>query len=270
MVATPPSERAGESPAGLRQRIASLSRRFDAARRRLPALPDEAAVIERMRRRIASQQLTLERLEHEAAAVLAEIDRLEDEVHGREKALALLLGSVLNRIDRATADAWSPAPILGYRLWAMRAGGLHGARVGWTTPEMAAVCEGFDGEVPHSDGTCGRLGCGIYATKSVGALLNLHVVPGSHSYVAGVVGLTGKVVEHERGYRGAAAKVDAVYAVWPDRTMATADAERIAALFAACDRVPATWCDLRLADLGPTDELVEYLKQRAEEAAAWI
>ncbi len=253
--------------ADVQRRLRELIDRFGWLSERSTEPPDEASSIERMQRTIASQQVRLERLEHEAAAVLAEIARLEDEVHGRERALALLLGHVVGRMERMHRDAWSPTPIVGYRLWAMRNGELHGARRRWKKPVFVATCATHGEGAPHADERCGRLGCGVYATKALEPLLAMHVQPDSHSYAAAAVALTGRVVEHERGYRAAAAQVTAAYAVWPDRVMATTDGFRLAALFSACDRIPSAWCEPWSGD-SPFPELIEYLTNQLEES--WI
>ena len=265
----PPASIEPRTRAKLLRDLASLNRLFESLRDRLSTPPEETPTIERMRRTIASQQLRLERLEHEASAILAEITRLEDEVHGREQALALLLGHVVGRLERIHEDAWSPVPITGFRLWAMRSGGLVGPRTRWTKPEFTASCAAHGLGAPHADERCGRLGCGVYATKELAPLLDMHVQAESHSYVAAAVALSGRVVEHERGYRAAAATVTAAYAVWPDRTMATTEAERLGALFAACDRIPSTWCEAR-SQASPLHDLTDFLTNYAEEETTWI
>lgn len=253
--------------ADVQRRLTELMARFRSLSGRSTEPPDEAPSIVRMQRTIASQQVRLERLEHEAAAVLAEIARLEDEVHGREQALAMLLGHVVGRMERMHRDAWSPTPIVGYRLWAMRNGELHGARRHWTQPAFAAMCATHGEGAPHADERCGRLGCGVYATKELEPLLAMHVQPESHSYVAAAVALTGRVVEHERGYRAAAARVTAAFAVWPDRVLATTDGFRLAALFSGCDRIPSAWCEPWHGD-SPFPHLIDYLTNQEEES--WI
>lgn len=249
--------------------LTTLNRTFDALRDRLVDVPEEAAPIERMRRTIASQHVRIERLEHEAAAILSEITRLEDEVDGRERALVMLLGHVVERLERRHRDAWSPVPLLGYRLWAMRNGKLFGARSHWPRPEFVATCDSHGEGAPHTDARCGRLGCGVYLTKELAPLIDLHLQHHSHSYVAAVVALSGRVVEHERGYRGAQARVAAAYAVWPDRVMATADPARITALFSACDRIPSAWCEPWHND-SPLADLTRFLTRHAKEDMSWI
>jgi len=97
---------------------------------------------------------------------------------------------------------WSPTPILGFRAWGLGSR-LEGARRPWTTPTYEAGCvsrgtERFDGAVPHTDGSCGKPPCGIYATKAPKPLLDEF---GGYRMAYGVVALSGKVVEHDHGYR---------------------------------------------------------------------
>lgn len=270
MVTGPPAPLEPAARDELLRSIGDLSRRFESFRTRLPILPEETEKIDRMRRTIASKRVQLDRLENEAQELIAEVVRLEDELHGREKALALLLGTVVHRIEHSLRDAWSPVPLLGYRLWAMRGGRLHGARTLWTEPSFVATCASHDGEVPHADGRCGRLGCGIYATKALQPLINLHLEAGSHSYVAALVALSGRIVEHENGYRASHARVAAAYAVWPDRVLATADEARLRALFAACDRIPSDWCESWPTGPSPLPKLIEHLTTHAEKEMTWI
>lgn len=107
---------------------------------------------------------------------------------------------------------WSPTPILGFRAWALGKR-LEGARRAWTTPTYEAGCvtqgeERFDEMVPHTDGSCGKPPCGIYATKAPEPLL--HEFKG-HRMVYGVVAMSGRVVEHDYGYR--ARRATAVFMV---------------------------------------------------------
>lgn len=114
------------------------------------------------------------------------------------------------------APFWSPTPILAFRVWDVRAH-LHGARRVWSTPEYVAGCvrgrnETLGRDVPHTDGSCGRPPCGIYAAKHAADLVESF---GTHfaTMAYGVVELTGKVVEHDSGYRAQRAKAVAVAVV---------------------------------------------------------
>jgi hypothetical protein len=100
--------------------------------------------------------------------------------------------------------------VLGYRAWSITQNRLRGARVAWPVPTVLARCldygrrPGADpADVPHTDGSCGPPACGIYATKAAGTALDALDQKGTLAF--GVVALSGKVVEHEHGYRAAAA-----------------------------------------------------------------
>ena len=82
-------------------------------------------------------------------------------------------------------EAWSPTPVLGYRVWFVLAGAFHGAWERWEHPSLRARCltTSTDDGVPHTDGRCGPHPCGIYAAKNVRRLLepvNLaaHIIAG--------------------------------------------------------------------------------------------
>ena len=157
---------------------------------------------------------------------------LSDEIDGREQSLELLLSDVIRRIGRLVEDAWSPVPVLGFRMWTLRSTGLHGAKITWSEPAIRAECltTGDRLDLPHVDGRCGRLGCGVYATKELRPLLTAHLRPQSHGYAVGLVALNGRVVEHEFGYRAERAQISALVGVGIDAYLETDDPERIAAV----------------------------------------
>jgi hypothetical protein len=109
------------------------------------------------------------------------------------------------------------SPILAFRAWGISSGRLRGARAAWPVPTVEARClgpgqhaAGAD-DVPHTDATCGPSPCGVYATKTAASAL---AALGCDGPVAlGVVALSGKVVEHEYGYRAAAATAVALLVV---------------------------------------------------------
>lgn len=137
-------------------------------------------------------------------------------------------------------EFWSPRPVLGFRMWEVR-GRLHGAWRAWDRPFREARCvsgrtERDDGEVPHTDGRCGQPPCGIYAFKEPAQLLASFGLPeGSRRCVYGLVALSGKVVEHERGYRGQRATVVAAAVVGRGLLVRAEGIERLQSLFAAPD-----------------------------------
>lgn len=103
---------------------------------------------------------------------------------------------------------WSPVPVLGYRIWGVHQGQLHGARTLWPTNRFIATCD-ENGDVPHTDGSCATVafGCGVYAAKSVTELMAAYSVTEKTLAVIGMVALEGRVVEHSKGYRAEEATV---------------------------------------------------------------
>jgi hypothetical protein len=190
---------------------------------------------------IAGLELAIDRRQNRAAhletqieELRAEVDRLRQEIAGFAKGLEALLSEEIERIRESYAEAWSPTAVLGFRLWSLEDDRLEGARIHWSQPHLEARCASTDSnpdEVPHSDGRCGRLGCGIYAAKEITPLLRELTLPTSRNFVAGLVALSGKVVEHDRGYRGAVADVVAVAVVGHAQILFSDDPELIARLF---------------------------------------
>jgi len=215
------------------------------------------------------------------------------DVQGARREL-IATGQLIEMLHREIADlerglvlpapieqAWSPRPVLGYRAWRIHRGGLRGVREQWREPEFRAVCAGRplaeQGDIPHHDGLCGRLGCGIYAVKDPAVVAGgprpwLRLFDGT---VFGLVALTGKVVEHERGYRAARARVVAAAMVGLGRLTCSADPAWIRAVFAEPARAHGDARDLpgdpsqhRVLDGHNDDEMVrreiaDYLRYEA-------
>lgn len=141
-------------------------------------------------------------------------------------------------------EFWSPQPVLGFRMWEAR-GRLHGAFQAWDRPSRVARCvsgrsERDDGEVPHTDGRCGHPPCGVYAFKEPEQLVATFGLPeGPRRNVYGLVAMAGKVVEHERGYRGQRVEVVAAAVVGGGLLVRVEGSERLQALFAAPDEAVA-------------------------------
>ncbi len=195
---------------------------------------DEDALIDKVVASVAHRRRRLESALAQIAELDIEAQWLVDEISGREQSLELLLVDVVRRVGRMLEDGWSPDPLLGFRLWIMNGSGLDGAKVTWRTRVMTATCltTGEADSVPHSDGRCGRLGCGVYATKELDPLFAQHLNARSHGYAVGLVELTGKVVEHEHGFRAERAEIVALAAVGVDGYLETEDPDEVADL---CD-----------------------------------
>ena len=171
-----------------------------------------------LRRRIEDVQLQLKDAQRELAAVNREIE-------GSWQAAQLLVGEKIDEIRQQFGEGWSPVPILGFRLWAIREAGLFGYRTQWRQPKLTALClNSVPGEdVPHSVHRCGPPACGAYATKSLEVLRDELGIKKVTEYAVGVVALTGKVIEHEHGYRAAHASVTAISATVGDQYLNTDD-----------------------------------------------
>ena len=159
---------------------------------------------------VARRRFRMEHLRKQIAELEEEIGWLASELEGLDRGRELLLTDAIDEIQRAFPQTWSPTPVHGYRLWSVKPDGFHGFRQQWVLPTLDAKCSQYpDDEVPHTDGRCGPLQCGIYAAKDVRHLLTAerHDLRSSLPYAVGLVGLSGKVVEHSRGYRAARATV---------------------------------------------------------------
>jgi hypothetical protein len=95
-----------------------------------------------------------------------------------------------------------------------------------------AVClrrgtERPDDQVPHTDG-CRTPACGIYATKTPYPLIRY----GGPERAIGLVELSGKVVEHDFGYRARRATAVCLVVVWLGGQAIASTPEEVAAVFA--------------------------------------
>ncbi|MEA2001908.1 MAG: hypothetical protein U9N84_08500, partial [Actinomycetota bacterium] len=165
----------------------------------------------------------LRRLQDEAARIKTEIDSMSSEVIRIEKWVEFCLEDMIARTKEEHAEGWSPQPVLGFRLWVVHDDALYGVKMPWPGRALVASClsRGGSEEIPHTDGRCGRLGCGVYAAKSVDPLYTGFDVEGAGNVALGLVALTGKVVEHDSGYRAAVATVVALGAAMGDRLLLT-------------------------------------------------
>lgn len=262
-VATPEPEPHPSEAARWRAEWSRYGRRYG-----VPPAPQ----VERLESRAQANRVRLERIEEELAALEAEKRRLTQELAAWEKAIALTLGTEVARLRARYGEAWSPTPVPGYRVWQLVDGVLRGARVPWKGPWMRAMCAhgGHPDEVPHSDGRCGRLGCGIYAAKHPDLLARELTMDWEGAL--GLVGLSGKVVEHTSGYRGRAAEVVAVGLVAAGRWMVTDDPGRVAAVFHDPLAAARQWGEPVGSPITPWRTIVEFVlarEQRDREGGPW-
>ena len=211
----------------------------------------------------------MEALVRQISELEVELMRLRLEDDRMEGVRRLLAEDLADRFRSLQGEGWSPHPVVGYRLWTIdereRLVGATGRP--WERPFMIAACESAQpgDELPHTAHRCSEFGhgCGIYAVKKVGSLTTIRP---ERRWVMGIVLLTGKVVEHEHGYRGARADVAAALAIGDEGHLATADLAVLERLFAS----PGATID-QAGESGPGPgnrlavvEVMERLERRIE------
>jgi len=225
--------------ARIRARICKINRQLSKG----TEFPDE---VERLENAIADRRTASATVQFRLDAARRRVQELDDEMRalgaeitGFERGLGAILDQLLEEAGERAKPMWSPVPVLGYRTWHITADGLKGATgFVWFGPALTARCGGAmgvdDGEVPHTDGRCGYPPCGIYALKDPSPLLRSQEWRRSEGTIGIVVGLTalsGRVVEHEGGYRGQHARVTAAALLKNREILISDDDEWIAGLF---------------------------------------
>jgi hypothetical protein len=219
---------------------------------------------QRLDDRVRSHRGRLRFIDEQIAELEAEKRRLRTEIRGFEKALVLVRRSEVDRLRKEHAEAWSPVPVRGYRVWTVHRDGLHGARMRWPEPNLTAECtRGGRDEVPHSDGRCGPPACGIYAAKHP----DLFFREFSTDWLGamGLVELSGKVVEHTEGYRAQHARVVALGLVGRGRSLVTHDPAVIELAFADPDQALVRWGSHHASPRESWARISEYLISREEQ-----
>lgn len=182
---------------------------------------------------MAARQRRLEALAAEHDRIQQQMESMTSEVRRLERWVEFCLEEVIVRAKQDHAEGWSPTAVLGFRLWGVASDGLYGVKMAWPGRTVTAACltKPGAGEIPHTDGRCGRLGCGVYAAKTVDPLFTEFDVSAIGDLALGLVAMTGKVVEHDAGYRSAEATVVAIGASLGSHLLLTSDPHRIDALF---------------------------------------
>ena len=216
-----------------RKRIADLRaavRVYEARYGELAGMVD----LEKARSSLTARRRRLDRLAGEQERIAKQIKSTASEIERIEQWVEFCLEDVVSRARQEHDEGWSPTAVLGYRLWAVGPEHLHGVKMAWLSRKMTATCLTTANrfEVPHSDGRCGRLGCGIYVAKTVDPLYREFDIARIGDVALGLVALTGKVVEHDAGYRGAEAEVIALGASFGRHLLLTADVKHIDEVFA--------------------------------------
>lgn len=246
----------GDDVRGLLDELERLRQRYGDEYGMGRSLPHRSSIARR-RHRIAEIRRRIDELSEEAAT-------LERELVGYRAGVIAHLSDLVERLRADHREGWSPTPVMGYRMWALLRDRIEGVRTVWPTPLLRATCSaGYDDvEIPHTDGRCGRLGCGVYAAKRPEPVLESFRPQAGYRYVAGRVAMSGKVVEHDTGYRAEVAEAVAVVAAGRHGVLATRDPALIDALF----RDPHRLMSSHELHANWTDHMtIDYLVEDQEE-----
>lgn len=223
----------------------------------------------RVQMRQSRNRARLEVIDDQLSELTSERRRLLEEDRRLEMAKELLAGDIADRTRERHNEGWSPTPVVGYRLWQLTEEGIFGTTGHrWERSVMDAECARArpDDDLPHTDHRCSDFGygCGIYAASQP-----MLVKPDAPTgWVLGVVLLSGKVVEHENGYRAAHARVAAVIAHSGDRLLVTADPDAVERLFVRAAAAVVEEGERRPAPNGT--ELIAALEGLGRSTNAWI
>lgn len=234
---------------------------------RLGPLHNLEKSIDRRRVRSVGLSRTIESLEQELARARAELGVVEGEIEGSRAVGALLISDIIDRVREDMGEAWSPTPVRGFRVWRIENGFVMGNQIRWPQPTLSSVClrDVPGDDVPHSMNRCGPPACGIYAVKQL-TMFPDDVASGLiRRSVVGVVAMSGKVVEHESGYRAAHARVVAAVANFGGKTLMTDDLGRIAGLFDDPASALAEWGEKYTRDPSAIRGFLETSRRKEEQ-----
>jgi hypothetical protein len=192
------------------RRVSALRERLDVLRERYGSVGEDLRPLESLEQHIARRNSRIEILQQRIVEARAEIGRLSRERVGYLAGIEALLDDLIPKIEQRYGEGWTPAAIPGYRMWNVVDGQVVGAVTPWTDRSKSAVClNGVSGvDLPHSNGRCGPPACGVYATKQPEYVFAR--MQRMRNWAIGLVGLTGKVVEHTHGFRAHTATIEAL------------------------------------------------------------
>lgn len=221
------------------------------------------------RRELRSLALTrrIGELEKDLAGARNELGAVRAEIEGSRSTGALLIEEILGRVRIDHGEAWSPNPFRGFRVWRIHEKAIWGNQVVWPEPRMEGRClRSIPGDdIPHSVSRCGPPACGIYAVKNLDMFppeVGAAEVRGS---VVGVVALSGKIIEHELGYRASRARVLAAAVNASGRRRLFNSPDEMADLF----HDPIGTVEDRSEEKEPT-EVRGFLEMIQKEEKLWI
>lgn len=224
--------------------------------------------IKRRLNRRASLLRRLSELHTQVEEAGKELRAIDFEVEGSRTAGALLIDDILERVRIDRGEGWSPSPVKGYRVWRIEGNRVLGNQVPWPTAELESKClRRVAGEdLPHSVDRCGPPACGIYAVKDLDMFPEEVAANEINHTVVGVVAMSGKVIEHDHGYRARRARAVALSVYDDGRRLITGDSRLIARLF----RDPEATLDEVDPSREPSNEERRAFLDRAIQEEKWI
>lgn len=167
---------------------------------------------------------------------------------------------------------WSPSPVIGFRIWTLRRTGFRGSSSPWPSSSYTATCEA-GADVPHTDGRCARVafGCGVYVAKDVRELISEFDVLQRRDVAVGLVIMTGKVIEHESGYRAESTQVISLAVLDRDWVTFVEGANAVAEAFSNSERLKSVGHQSKRPTGHDRVEtmLVQFFDAEAKGTEAW-
>ncbi|MFP3881380.1 MAG: hypothetical protein ACLFRT_13375 [Actinomycetota bacterium] len=234
---------------------------------RLDTITSLEKSLNRRRMRSAALARRLADLEKQLVEVRTELAAVESEIDKSKSAGALLLEEILDQVQRDMGEAWSPTPVTGFRVWRIEDNRVKGNQLPWPTPTMASRClRDIPGEdLPHPVDRCGPPACGVYAVKGLD-MFPADVANGEiRRSVVGLVAMSGKVVEHDEGYRASSATAIAIAANDGARRLLTTNPDEIERLFENPERVLAAASPMEGPEGNETREFLESLRTKEDK-----
>jgi hypothetical protein len=239
-------------------------------------IADSPPELDRLLLKSRRKRARLRDLRSRLATIQSEVDALEAEVAGTDKTLRYFLSDVISRVKVDRGHAWSPVPMLGFRVWTLSDDEFHGYRVQWKHRSMTARCgrTNDNADIPHTDGQCADPPCGVYAAKDVDRIIEAHAALEVERLAVGLVAMTGKVVEHEHGWRAEEVTVLALAFVRGGRVFTADDPDEIELLFQGVG-LSAGWNrEVGTAPLPDrnriTAAIAAYMQEQERKKTTWI
>lgn len=211
-------------------RVRVLRSRYEALRRRLQR-SDGLIELERLEGSIDRRTRRLEHINDQIDRLSEERDRVEAEILGCYTGSEALLTDLVSRMEEIEGTDWTPIPIASFTMWNLSGETMHDGTVSWGGRTAVGTCDrSAAGALPHSADACARGGCGIVGLRQLGTIGDV-----SSDGLVGIgrLHMSGRVVEHEHGYRAELAEVVALIATDGSRWFRTRDRAQIDDFFAS-------------------------------------